>query len=239
MYLSEEFLSWPCTSYEGSAPDVDPELLTSCHDWWRQAKNKLKNDPSKYDRFECIMSLKRAVDSRLKTIDKVYSFNKLPNLQAKKKVLEKHQDYGLIRTTLLIDLLDVRNLLEHQDTTPPDVDKCHYYVDIVWYFLKSLDSLLKIKFDNIIYEDDESYSELPISLDANWDVSFRGKVNRHLVSDTDKQNFIEIIDMKIKDNKNDSEMIDISGAFKMTEDLKTKFAREYFGALGYWYEDHA
>lgn len=159
MYLSDDFFNWPYLEFEGTG--VDYENLTRGHDIWRHAQNKIKDDPSEFDRVDCILSLKRAINSRLKTIDSVYSFNKLPSQRLKKQILEKYQDYGLIRPSILKDLFVVRNLLEHEDVTPPEIDKCHYYVDMVWYFLKSTDSLLQIKCDSLIYEDNRS--ELIIS----------------------------------------------------------------------------
>src|SRR5438067_7282171 len=39
-------------------------------------------------------------------------------------------------------LLEVRNDVKYSDATPPDLARCHEFVDIVWYFLRSTDAML-------------------------------------------------------------------------------------------------
>lgn len=235
MYLNDDFFNWPYSDYESTGVDFDK--LTRAHDMWRHAQSRVKGEPNEFDRVDCISSLKRAVNSRLKTIESVYNFDKLPSLRSKKQTLEKYQDYGLIRPSILRDLFEIRNLLEHEDVDPPETDKCHLFIDIVWYFLKSTDSLLQMKCDCLIYESDTS--ELFMRPDSEWSYSLSGKVEKHLVSDTPKTNFIELVDGKTSDFLGNSAMLNISGSVKMTEELKTRFARDYFGAMDYWFEDHA
>ena len=235
MYLSKEFLEWPYADRESTG--VDYELLIRAHDMWRHAQNRLKEEPSEFDLVDCISALKRAVNSRLKTLDRTYNLSALSSLRPKKQVLEKYQDYGLIRPAILKDLFDVRNLLEHEGIAPPSAVSCRYYVDIVWYFIKSTDSLLQMKCDSLVYGNDRS--EIFIGPDENWNFAFNGKLEKSLLSDIDKDQFVEITDVIIRELDNDAAIVRISAAFKMDDELRIKMAREYFGAVNYWYEDHA
>mgnify|MGYP001271791107 CR=1 FL=1 len=235
MYLSEKFFDWPYGEAEGTG--IDFAKMLRGHEVWRHAQRRLKDNPSEFDRVDCISSLKRAVNSRLKTLDDEYGLNRLPSLRSKKQVLEKYQDYGLIRPSILKDLFEVRNLLEHGDVSPPEIEMCQYYVDIVWYFLKSTDSLLQMKCDFLQYE--EGDSELFIGADSDWNVDFNGIVEAHLLSEMPKPGFIEIVGATVEKVKDKANMVSVAGALKMTDELKIRFARDYFGALGYWYEDHA
>jgi hypothetical protein len=235
MYLSKVFLEWPYGDCESTG--VDYELLIRAHDIWRHAQDRLKKEPCEFDLVDCISALKRSVNSRLKTLDKVYNLSALPSLRSKKQVLEKYQDYGLIRPAILKDLFDVRNLLEHEDVKPPSAANCHYYVDIVWYFLKSTDSLLQMKCDSLVYGNDRS--EIFVGPDENWNFSFNGQLEKSLLSEEDKEQFVEISDVNIREYENNADMVRVSGAFIMDDDLRLRMAREYFGAVNYWYEDHA
>lgn len=235
MYLSDEFFGW--SYYDNESTEVDFDKMNRGHEIWRHAQNRVKNNPSEFDRVDCISSLKRAVNSRLKTIDDEYNFHKLPNLRSKKQILEKYQDYGLIRPSILKDLFEVRNLLEHEDSEPPQTDKCRYYIDITWYFLKSTDSLLQMRPGYLHYEDNES--ELLVGCDSNWSIDFNGNIKKHLITDNHKKDHIEIINAKIEDLAENPNNVSISGYFKMTDELRIRFARDYFGAMGYYFEDHA
>lgn len=58
----------------------------------------------------------------------------------------------IIRPFMLQRLIDIRNIVEHQDSKPPSTDDCHMYADLVWYFLRSTDGLTYIRGDAILLE---------------------------------------------------------------------------------------
>ncbi|WP_284205527.1 hypothetical protein [Psychromonas marina] len=113
MYLSIEFLDWPYGEHEATGVDFDK--FNRGHEIWRHAKSRLDGNPNEFEIIDCITSLKRAVNSRIKTIAKEYDFSSLPNIRSKKQTLEKYQDYGIIRSSFLKELFELRNLLEHED----------------------------------------------------------------------------------------------------------------------------
>ena len=94
-----------------------------------------------------------------------------------------------------------------------------------------------MKCDSLQYE--EGASELFIGTDSEWNIHFNGTLEVHLLSDAPKDGFIEILSPRVKKVRNKANLVTVSGALKMTDELKMRFARDYFGALGYWYEDHA
>jgi hypothetical protein len=238
MYLSHEFLNWIYGESEGSG--VDFEKLNRAHEIWRHAKNRIKETQTEFDKIDCITSLKRSINSRLKTITKEYGLNELPNTRKKKQILEKFQDYGLIRTAFLQDLFELRNLLEHEDITPPSIDKCNYYIDIVWYFLKSTDSLLLMKIDCLSYEH-ESNNELNFRIkpESNWEVSMFGRVNKAFLSESKVDGWLELQIKEIEPVGKSDDYVRFSATPVITNEILLPLARDYFGAKGYWFEDHA
>jgi len=242
MYLSNEVLNWH-KGYDASG--VDFEYLIRSHNIWRHAKNRLHGNPSEFDIVDCITSLKRAINSRLKTLTKEYCISELPNLRNKKQQLEKLQDYGLVRPTFLKALFELRNLLEHEDTKVPTIESCNYYIDIVWYFLKSTDSLLQMKNDNVFFSELESYDwdddnniSIEYKIAESWDIRIGVNVERRFVSNEKVDNWIELTDIKIIEGRAPDGFVCLVGHPKLNDKLLTLLAREYFGSMGYWYNDH-
>jgi hypothetical protein len=242
MYISNEFLSWDSCS---DASGVDFDKLKRSHDIWRHAKERLNNNPSEFDKVDCITSLKRAINSRLKTVSKEYRIDKLPNLRGKKQQLEKFQDYGLVRPAFLKALFDLRNLLEHEDITPPTIEECNYYVDIVWYFLKSTDSLLHMKIDNVDFEQ-EGYADdasngvsINYRIEDFWEITVGGCLEEKLISSTKVENWIYIPEFKIIEGRAASGFVSFSfESPNLPESTFLLLARHYFSSMGYWYSDH-
>jgi hypothetical protein len=242
MYISNEFLSWETGS---AATGVDFEKLKRSHDIWRHAKERLNHNPTEFDKVDCITSLKRAINSRLKAVSKEYHIDKLPNLRGKKQQLEKFQDYGLVRPAFLKALFDLRNLLEHEDIAPPTTEECNYYIDIVWYFLKSTDSLLNMKIDCIDFEQDgyidDASNGVTISFKIKdcWDITVGGCLEEKLISSTKVENWIYIPEFKIIEGRAAPGFVSFS--FKSPDLPESTFlllARLYFSSMGYWYSDH-
>lgn len=238
MYIDAKFLKW--SFFDGGGSGLDDKYMTRAHDIWRHAQSCLTENPTEFDRVDCITSLKRAVNSRLKIIDETYNFQKLPALRSKKQVLEKYQDYGLIRPFLLKELFEVRNLLEHADVEPPTIDECFYHVDIVWYFLKSLDMLVHIKHNNVYYYTSEH--SVTLTPDTEWQFTIEGKVNEDLLSNTDTDNVFEIFDYENWDVPDSKKYLKdqtwFSGRLILSDEFRVKIARDYFSTFGYWYSDH-
>lgn len=237
MYLSSEFFTWPY-DYE-SQTGFGEDFVCRAHEIWRHAKKRIADDPTEFDRVDCISSLRRAINHRLKSITNGYRFDELPSLRPKKQTLEKFQDYGIVRPVLIKDLLEVRNLIEHEDAQPPAIGRCSYYVDIVWYFLKSTDSLVTMYIDALTYQEegDNSSLEFQVSPLKGWAITVRGSVRKELLLAEQKPATIELCGLVSKKIKGTPNLVRISADVVMTDDLVMKFAREYFGAAGYWYDD--
>ena len=95
-----------------------------------------------FDRVDAIMALRRAVGLRVKALMEKYKLRELP-IGLKLKDLELLSYFGLIRPFMLKRLIDLRNSVEHDNTSPPPTDDCLMFADLIWYFLRSTDRLVK------------------------------------------------------------------------------------------------
>ena len=236
MYLSENIFTWSFDQQAQRSP-LNKDGITRAREIWSHARNRLTNNPSELDRTDCMTSLKRATNHRLKALEAEYAISTLPASQSNKKTLENLQEYGLVRPTLLTELMKVRNDIEHNERPPPDLN-CHLYVDIVWYFLKSTDQLLDMVVDEIAYEDVKTNSALTLKFHTSgtWKVKVEGIVRPEFLSDLSSDFKLEVINFLIL-SKNRNESVRFNGTINLAPDIHLQLACDYFGVQGYDRED--
>ena len=207
---------------------------------WRHANSLLSKDCSDFSISDAVSNLKRAVNHRLQTISQAYSFESLP-FSNKKQTLEKLQFYGIIRPTLLKELFHVRNAIEHQDASPPSAAQCSRYIDFVWYFLKSTDSLLLMQVEDVIFWSQPKPGEqhsltFHPKFDGSWHVIVQGELPSEYILASAEPGALNVDeDYERPDYIRSS----VYGKWAPTDAQLTDFARKYFELSGYWWEDHA
>ena len=238
MHLSHAIFQWPFgLGGEAFPPEID--YVSRGQDIWRHASSRLKGNPSELDRVDCIGTLKRAINNRLKAIQATYHFDQLPTKRPKKQVLEKLQDYGIVRPAIIKELLDVRNGIEHNDAAPPDTPKCEFYVDIVWYFLKSTDSLVHMAVDSLHYQDDQSDSELALDIKPHedWTVTVSGSVLDSYLKEHPVPHDLALLEFKSPARRARRGYTKFSAAVYKDAATLQMLAQEYFSISGYSHED--
>jgi hypothetical protein len=80
-----------------------------------------------------------------------YQLRKLQIGTKPKYDLELLQHFGIIRPFMLRRLIDLRNSVEHTDSSPPPTDECLMFADLVWYFLRSTDGLIGMQVERIFF----------------------------------------------------------------------------------------
>lgn len=239
MFLSPEVFQWPYDAQDRRfPPEVDS--VHRGHEVWRHAQGRLSDGASPLDRVDCIGALKRAIDIRLKAIRSAYNFDELPSLRAKKHTLERLQDYGIVRPAILKELIDVRNSLEHTHGEAPSLEKCRFYVDICWYFLKSTDALVDMTVASLVYESDDCISSVEIEVlpRDNWRLRVQGHVRTEILLQASVPGGLELVDFAARPPEARTGYMRFIATGKVDAAGLTRIAREYFGAAGYWYEDH-
>jgi hypothetical protein len=232
--LSSEILSWDFGHDEASG--LEFELRYRASEIWRHARERLTGEPSQFDKSDAMGALKRAVNHRLKSLRLAYCFDHLP-YPGNKRTLEKFQYYGIIRPALIQELLAIRNAIEHQDAPPPTLESCSRHLDIVWYFLKSTDSLLYLRADNLTFSEPSGESELrfDFSFGDSWRIVVRGNVDQKYLRAVGDQDCL-LLDETI--DRPEYIKAEVYGLLCPTEEQLTEIARLYFGDSGFWWDDH-
>lgn len=238
MFICRSVLSWDFYTENGSGLSSDKanQIVWRAHEIWRHAISLISVKSDEFARGDAISNLKRAINHRLQAISKAYSIEALP-FSNKRQVLEKLQFYGLVRPALLRELFEIRNAIEHQDGSPPAEDQCRRYGDFVWYFLKSTDSLLLMKVDDVQFWSSESDDQLTFypTFDGSWKIIIQGHLSPELIRGSKDENSLELDEFYQRPEYTPPP---IYGLWKPTPDQLTEFARTYFGLSGYWWEDH-
>ena len=240
MFINGDILEGNYYTENSSGPsDEDArKIVWRAHEIWRHAASQVSADSDEFKLSDAISNLKRAVNHRLQALNQAYSFDALP-FANRKQTLEKLQFYGIIRPTIVKELFEVRNLIEHQDGRPPGIEHCKRYVDFVWYFLKSTDSLLLMKVIDVIFWKDEEHDvslDCRPEFDGSWNITVMGNLPDEYILDRMQSGAVEL-DCTI--DRPAYVRAPIYGRWNPTPEQLTIFSRKYFELVGYSWEDHA
>ncbi|MGW2283629.1 hypothetical protein [Streptomyces phaeochromogenes] len=119
----------------------DEELIGRAEKSFLHAEYRLDNHQNEYDRIDAALALKRAMDTRLEHLNSIYNFAQHPNAKSH-GWLAVLESWGCIKQRTLRRLRRLRNAVEHDGVTPPDLDECEDYREVMWWFLKGTLGLL-------------------------------------------------------------------------------------------------
>jgi hypothetical protein len=139
IWLEPSWLTWE--NHQMSSKPLDREKAKRAYEIHEHASNRLAHGATKLDRVDAITSLKRAVTQRVQVLKEAYELGWLSIPNKPKRDLELVAYLGIVRPLMLRRLIEIRNLLEHEDSDPPSSEDCEIFADFVWYFLRSTDVL--------------------------------------------------------------------------------------------------
>lgn len=162
-----------CELYDQGGNGTSKDEVKRAVDIWEHARSCLERDnPSEFDRSDSIGWLKRALNQRLKLIEYIYSLKKFALPTSPKGYLEYLETLNIVRPFMLKALMAVRNDIEHNDATPPDTERCLELLDLVWYFIRSTDGLVKAQKCSIVFQESfntEKESPYWLEIDIKFD----------------------------------------------------------------------
>lgn len=149
LWIEPSWLLWECTS-EGRWP-VSTDGVHRPYEMEQHSRDRLAGDPSDLDRVDAITTLKRAVDHRVRMLKKIYGLRQLSKSLKTKDDLELLASFDIVRPFMLRRLIAIRNIVEHEDSKPPSTSDCLMFTDLVWYFLRSTDALVRAQLDDLVF----------------------------------------------------------------------------------------
>jgi len=103
------------------------------------AEQTLQSSATDLDRANAILEMRRSISRRIRLLDERYSLRSIPIKEKPSDFLKLLEFVGVVRPTMLQQLIDIRDGVEHEDAEPPDLERCKVFLEFIWYFLKSTD----------------------------------------------------------------------------------------------------
>jgi hypothetical protein len=187
-----------------NTPDDKESFLNRPNEMLEHAEKKLVGEPTRQDLVDCVSNLKRAIVHRRDALQKIYQFNKIQIVGIGTGNWQRLLTFDVIRPIMFNQLKKIRDVIEHQDGTPPNLDRCREYAEYVWYFLRSTDRLVTRVPDYIeanfsIKDRPAEYSVYTdIGPNKGWEISVRGWLPPSLVSNTENPEWLNLECQEIK-----------------------------------------
>jgi hypothetical protein len=219
-------MKFESTIWSGSARLSKESDWRRAHEIWEHAHQLIYSSVNEFSLADGITNLKRSMNSRLQRIEELYGFKKVAYLNQYKGYLEKLEACGLVRPFIMKELLKIRNDIEHNDARPPETERCKELVDVVWYFLKSTDSIVKVLYEDaefFIYdEENEEIGGGLISFNWNEHCNFQihGAFPEEWISEYEQEGFVEVEKDEANYHfyRNNANQISIKGRMMLSEE---------------------
>lgn len=226
LWLSKKiYTEWPIYSQGGSTNEEEP--IARAYEIWERASNLMLGAKNNFDLSDTVLTLKRSVYQRLRLIEATYRLKEKSFDGKPKHYLEILAHLGIIRPLLFQSLFEIRNSIEHEDIEPPTKERCAELVDIVWYFLKSTDTMVALQKNGFEAEQGTKYG---YDLEINWEsgvIEISGWFPIEFISEDEKAGFVKLQVKKIETK----DAFNKDGEMKKYHDNKSKTDTWLIGEL--------
>jgi hypothetical protein len=190
----------------GESTSISCTDLNRTHEIWKYASEKIQRHNNRDSLSTGIASLKRCIEHRINQILKAYPFEKIKSTPkiSKRKKLELIESYDLVRPDLIVDLINKRNMIEHEDSLPPTQNDCRQFADIIWYFLKATEHLVTSIPNIIVISDENQFIEINFNRDSKRSIQvfpLKGNIAIEHISFKKKDDYFCVEDFSIVSTK--------------------------------------
>lgn len=197
VWIDSSFLNW--YSLIGGGSYVEPTSLERAYDIWEHCRSLLVDNPTDFARSDAITNLKRCLYQRVTALEEVYFLEGIKLKESPKGSLEFLESLGLVRPFMLTHIREIRNDIEHRDASPPDFNRCQELLDLVWYFLKSTDTYMHLRRDDVGFEKLDSeenntqyWLQISVEYELQHTLKVAGWLPSNMISANEQDGFFEI-----------------------------------------------
>lgn len=166
---------------------------------WSHANDIFKVSDTELFCIDCVTTLKRAIDHRIRLLFEIYRFKDIPIKNKPSGSFEILHHFGIIRSRMVKKLIEIRNKVEHEDAYTPDKETCKDYVELTWYFLRSTDFLVRkltrgLSFNPEVNDLDPKHYVVSIEIDPfeGWIPKVFAWLEPNMVSKDPKDSWISV-----------------------------------------------
>jgi hypothetical protein len=178
IWMSPEFFEWDRGGLDPKlVPLVEPNVEKT-YKIWRHAQDRLQEideDSGEEESLELgdvVKSLKEVIEDREKWIVEQFRLTKYKIPGSRKEnnpTYEVLEHFGIVKPTMLQNLIKIRNQVAHERKYPPFKDKMKIagFVENTWYFLRSTDLIFGKLFSGQVYYPPDFLNKKPF-LEADF-----------------------------------------------------------------------
>ena len=171
---------------------------------WNHADRYIKAADTELMLVDGITTLRRVINLRVRHIFRNYELRTLKMRNRGGGTLELLEQLELIKPSVLKRLLEVRNVIEHEDRPPPDKTACAELSEFTWYFLRATDhaaSAVTVAIGLTIPRDEDHFFvydgwglgiKLTTGPEEQWRVKMEAALPASVVSFVENPGWIEI-----------------------------------------------
>ncbi|MEA2004266.1 MAG: hypothetical protein U9O53_04925 [archaeon] len=194
-WLTSDVFSW-VTSVETANVSHGREWFRA-YEIWEHANLILQQEGNEFDLIDAITTLKRAVDHRLRLLNKLYKLKKIPIKEKPSGRLQLLHYMDIVRPIMVDKLIQIRDAVEHEDASPPDYEACKVFSEFVWYFLRSTDNLVReivVTFNLYPAKSELNMYSVGcgIGIEQGWKPTIGGWLPSQLISDESRDSWLRI-----------------------------------------------
>lgn len=206
IWIKNEILDWHPDGNSKSSTNHREQIRA--YELWNHAESLLSSNVNELHRVDAVSTLKRCLNQRLKFIESTYNFKLLSSKNSPKGYLEYLETFDLVRPLMLKKLMEIRNDIEHNDVSPPNMDRCLELLDLTWYFLKSTDNIVtwrveSFELNKITQDGEETQYGLTLDIDFERDHQLKiwGWFPHHYISHHEIDNSMKVLVDRIDTKK--------------------------------------
>lgn len=125
---------------------------------WEEANNTIESSKGNEEKLnQGFLSLKRAFNVASSELRKNLGIDKIKYNSKKRKDFLSDLEYFEITKTLTINkYLKIRNLIEHENYSPPSKEECLYLSEYIWSYIRNTVNILDYFVDEVLFYDDDN-----------------------------------------------------------------------------------
>lgn len=156
MWLSPQILDWRISL--GTHEEHNRKFGARSYEIWAHGEHLFSQSSNEF-RISGLTSLWRAIDHRMRLLERIYSLKSIPVKDKPSDLLNLLEFLGIVRPLMLQKLKEIRNAVEHEDASPPDAESCQIFLEFTWYFLRSTDGMTQRLITHLLLESVDTPNE--------------------------------------------------------------------------------
>lgn len=211
------------------------------HDILRHAEHILESHNDADYTADAIENINKALDQRFNLLSKVFSLKSLRRSELRSlSQTDALCRIGALRPLMIGEINSIRNKVNHEDDTPPNLTDSKRLAEFAWYVLKSTDALVQVDNIALLFRSSHDAVSTTVNLTDPWHVDCSAQLGPSRISlspftgnircNMDEESYLTIVDHDLGILPDpETGMISFSGTLALTPNQQLSLAKAIAG----------